>query len=203
MGDPPSDDGAASEWSVRLATPEDRAAIHELWRDSFGAPGEDASEWLDVALGVAPARAWVATAEATPVGFVVAAAGGHRFARGYLDEPWVERALPERVAVIHMLGVDPAWRSTGVASALVRRCMDWASDLASVMLVVLWRRENHVDSSALAGKFGFERVRTIPDYYEKRTDCPDCGESCGCLATVHIKPLDDAPMPEIPDASGA
>jgi len=182
---------SGANWSLRRAVDVDRSAIHRLWAESFGTPGDDVRSWLDRALGDAPVACWVGTDRSgRVVGFIVTAVGDRPFVRDYLNGHAVVDSLPTRVSVIHMLGVDPEWRSKGVATGLVQRSIDWASERTSILLVVLWRREDHVDSSGLASKFGFAYVCTLEEFYEGRPDCPDCGDACSCRATVHVVELE-------------
>ncbi|WP_436928139.1 GNAT family N-acetyltransferase [Halosimplex amylolyticum] len=185
-------DSSDGTWTVRPAEAADGPAVHDLWADSFGPPGGEASRWLDLALADGPTQCWVvADTAGDPVGFLFSAEVDRRFLQSYLRGHPVVDSLPTRVAIIHMLGVSPAWRSTGVATALVRRSMDWASERVAVMLVALWRRDDHVDSSGLSTKLGFTHVGTAEEFYDDRVYCPDCGASCSCPATIHVKSLDD------------
>lgn len=186
-GFPTTGDG----WTTREVTTDDRSAIERLWAETFGDPGTEATRWLDLALRDAPAACWVATAEETVVGFVIAAVGDRQFARETLDGDGLAESLPESVATIHMLGIDPDWRSTGVGSGLVQRCFDWVDDRAGAMFVVLWQREDHVDATPLAEKFGLSYARTLTDYYSDRPNCPDCEGPCRCAAAVYVGSLDD------------
>jgi ribosomal protein S18 acetylase RimI-like enzyme len=179
------------EWTTRAVRAEDRSAIERLWTETFGDPDKQATRWVELALGDAPAACWVATADDELVGFVVAAAGDRQFAREALDGDDLAESLPEPVATIQMVAIDPAWGSSGVGTALVQRCFDWAHDRASTMFVVLWQREDHIDATPLAEKFGLEHARTLPNYYSDRANCPDCEGTCTCAAAVHVRSLDD------------
>lgn len=184
---------SGEDWSLRTATAADRPAVTTIWAQSFGAVEAD-DDCLSMAFGDAPATCVVATdPDDQVVGFIVVALVDQVFLREYLDDHPVTDSLPARVTVIHMLGVDPEWRSTGVATGLVQCSMNWATGRAPMMVVVLWRRENHVDSSELTRKFDYEEVCTLDGYYDGREECPDCQETCTCDATVHVKDLDSPP----------
>lgn len=184
----PSFPTAGPDWRTRDLRQSDREAVLDLWERSFGEREERATEWLALVEADAPATGWVGVDDAgTVVGFLVAAVGDRAFARDYLDGHPVAGALPDRFAFIHMLGVDPGWRSTGIATALVQRSFDWGADRVPLMLVVLWRREEAVDSGALARKFEFTHVCTLENYYVDRGACPDCDGECTCTATVAVR----------------
>jgi GNAT superfamily N-acetyltransferase len=182
----------AGTWTLRPADADDRQAIRRLWAESFGPSGGEAGRWLDLTLGDASARCWVATNPAGDVvGFLFAAEVDRRFLQSYLRYHPVVDSLPTQVALIHMLGVTPEWQSAGVATALVRRSLEWASERVSVMLAALWRRDDHVDSSGLSPKLEFTHVCTVEGFYHDRVYCPDCGTSCSCPAAIHVKSLTD------------
>jgi GNAT superfamily N-acetyltransferase len=186
----------AGTWTLRQADADDHQAIRRLWAESFGPPGGEASRWLDLTLGDVSARCWVATDPTDDViGFLFTAEVDRRFLQSYLRDHPVVDSLPTRVAIIHMLGVAPARRSTGVATALVRRSLKWASKRVPVMVAALWRRDDHVDSSGLSPKFEFTHVGTVEGFYHDRISCPDCGTSCSCPAAIHVKSLTDKQPP--------
>jgi GNAT superfamily N-acetyltransferase len=174
----------------RHGEPADREALLAIWRDQFGGL-DDLGAWVDDALGDdKETAAFVVDDEGTPVGFAVVALLDPETASRYVGGIYPPEEFPERTGVIHLLAVDDGNRDTTVGTALTEQCMDWARGETPMMLVVLWRREDHVDSSVLAEHFDYEEVARIKGYYRgRRDDCPDCGDTCICDATVHVRPL--------------
>lgn len=185
-------DDASAAWDLRHGEPSDRAAVRSIWHEQFGRL-DGADRWLDDALGDnAGTVSFVAADGGSVVGFAVVSLLDPGTASGYVSGLYSPEQFPRRTAVIHMLAVDDGYGDMAIGSALTDRCMQWAAGETAMMLVVLWRREDHVDSSVLAEQFDFETVARIKGYYRDRRDyCPDCGPSCTCDATVHVRPLRD------------
>jgi Acetyltransferase (GNAT) family. len=183
-------DGAGG-WSLRACQPDDREAIREVWGEAFGSAGDEAEGWLDLVWGDGPAVAPVAEADGQVVGFAVVAVLERESFQSYLREHDLVGDLPNRVSVIHMLGVRARWHSSRVGTALVGQCLEWAAARTDRMVVVIWEREDHVDSTAIAETFDFERVDTLPGFYEDRTDCPDCHGGCTCPAALYVRDLEE------------
>jgi len=181
---------------VRTATARDRAAIRSLWRERFGDLGD--STHLDAALGDgAAATGFVAESGEGVVGFATVSLFDPDTASGYVGGVYPPTAFPDATGVIHQLAVDSSVSDRRVGSALTRRCMDWARGRTPMMLVVLWRRPDHVDGSVLAERFDYDEVVRLKGYYRgRREHCPDCGQHCTCDATVHVRPLSQRPTDE-------
>ncbi len=177
-------------WSLRAGHPDDREAVRAIWAETFGA-ADEAERWLDLVWSDAPAVAPVVEADGEVIGFAVVAVLTEGGVRSYIRGHDLAEELPDRVSVIHMLGVESAWRSSEVGTALVGQSLEWAAARTDRMVVTIWERDDHVDSTGVAEKFGFERVDTLPHFYESRTDCPDCGGNCTCPAALYVRDLDD------------
>lgn len=181
---------------VRTGTARDREQILDLWHDRFGHLGDTAH--LDAALGDDDAAtAFVGESGEEVVGFAIVSLFDPDTASGYVGGVYPPREFPEGTGVIHQLAVDPSVSDRRVGSALTRRCMDWARGRTPMMLVVLWRRPDHVDGSVLAERFDYDEILRLKGYYRSRRDhCPDCGQHCTCDATVHVRPLSQRPTDE-------
>jgi GNAT superfamily N-acetyltransferase len=175
---------------MRPGEPADRDDLLDVWREQFGSL-EGVEGWVDGALGDDEETVvFVADEDGRPVGFAVVALLDPGDASGYVEGVYPPEEFPDRTGVIHLLAVDDGHRDEAVGSALTERCMEWASGETPMMLVVLWRREDHVDSSVLAEHFDYDEVARIKGYYRgRRQHCPECGDPCTCDATVHVRPL--------------
>ncbi len=178
-------------WSLRACQPDDREAMREIWAEAFGSAGDEAQGWLDLVYGDGPAVAPVAEADRQVIGFAVVAVLERDSFQSYLREHDIVGGLPDQVSVIHMLGVRARWQSSRVGTALVGQCLEWAAARTDRMVVVVWEREDHADSTAIARTFDFERVGTFSDFYENRTDCPDCDGGCTCPAALYVRNLEE------------
>ena len=107
--------------TVRHAQPGEEQRLAEMYEWLFAAPGSKPRQW-----DPARARERLAEAIASPRSTVLVAADGAEligFCTAYLElnsvrfgqRCWVED-----------LAVDPAWRSQGVGTALLRAAQDWA-----------------------------------------------------------------------------
>lgn len=178
-------------WSLRACQADDREAMREIWAEAFGSAGDEAQGWLDLVYGDGPAVAPVAEADGHVMGFAVVAVLERDSFQSYLREHDIVGGLPDQVSVIHMLGVRARWQSSRVGTALVGQCLEWAAARTDRMVVVVWEREDHADSTAIARTFDFERVGTFSDFYENRTDCPDCDGGCTCPAALYVRNLEE------------
>jgi ribosomal protein S18 acetylase RimI-like enzyme len=175
---------------MRPGEPADREDLVDIWRERFGGE-DDLGAWLDDALGDDEETvAFVADEDGTPVGFAVVALLDPEATSGYVGGVYPPAELPERTAVIHALGVAEEHTDGEVGSALTERCIDWGAGRAPMLLAVIWRREDHVDASVLTERYDIQEVARIKGYYRgRREHCPDCGDTCTCDATVHVRPL--------------
>lgn len=183
-------DESAAGWHPRHGEASDRDDLLDIWREQFGVP-DDLGTWLDDALGDEEETvAFVADEDGTPVGFAVVALLEPEATSGYVGGVYPPSELPERTAVIHALGVAEDQKDGAVGSALTEQCIEWGTGRAPMLLAVIWRRENHVDASVLTAWYDIQEVARIKGYYrDRREHCPDCGETCTCDATVHVRPL--------------
>jgi len=187
-------DAGNRDWRLRAGEPADRDALLAIWREQFGVL-EGVPEWVDDALGDPANVEAVVAVDAedgggTPIGFAVVALLDPETVSGYVRGVYPPERFPERTGVIHLLAVDDEHTDGAVGTALTRRCMDRATGETPLMLVLLWRREDRVDSSVLAEHFDYDEVVRIKGYYRTtREHCPDCGDTCTCDATVHVRAL--------------
>ena len=89
--------------------------------------------------------------------------------------------------------VSEEWEGKGIGTDLMRIRLDLLTQNdVGAAFGTAWLRDDHVDSSALFEKCGFERLETIPAYYQQEEtsrDCPDCEETCECAAAIYTKQL--------------
>jgi GNAT superfamily N-acetyltransferase len=101
--------------------------------------------------------------------------------------------LAERNGVLITGVVSEEWEGRGIGTDLMRLRLDLLeqNDIGAAFGTA-WLRDDHVDSGAVFEKCGFERLETVPAYYQREEssrDCPDCGDHCECAAAVYMKQL--------------
>lgn len=174
---------------IREASKIDRREIEQLWSRRLGS---DPSSALDLALDDESAvHACVATNIEEIVGFGICLILQPAELEDLYSVSFDGYPLGDRIAVMHMAAVDEGWENRGIGSALMQVRLSLACEYYDVdsAFGLSWLRENHLDSSVLFEKFGFERVDTVEGYFgggDGRSDCPDCGAHCECSAGLYF-----------------
>ena len=197
---------AARDWfgtgpiafGVRRYRPGDRDAIVKLWGSRFGCDPEAANEWLDEVESDYPTECFIAspTQDGRILGFGITTVTNEETIDNWLEEGYygnvdLEADLSPRTAIMHIGVTRPECENQGIASALWRARLEYALEHDAERAVgTSWNREDHVDSSVLFEKYGFEPIKQVETYYEGgREDCPDCSGACKCDATIYWREL--------------
>jgi ribosomal protein S18 acetylase RimI-like enzyme len=189
---------------LRPLTAGDAASVYHLWATRFGGRPGRIHHWIDTALNpqtettghvAVPTRG---EAAGLVVGFGVLEIGSRSYARDYLggsDLP-LRLDLADSNGIFHMYGVDRDWEHRGIATRLYRRHLaHLRSKRVRRAFGVSWHRPQRegADSRAVFEKTGFRPVATVEEFYARtspRTGCPDCGDACGCTASIYAIRLD-------------
>ena len=100
------------------------ALHHAAWPDLFAGPSDPARD----------AAHWRASIEAPQAAAFVAADGDS--IAGFVTAAWIDETnsllQPVRLARVHTLCVDPAWRRHGIGRALMASAEGWAGDAGAL-----------------------------------------------------------------------
>ena len=108
-------------------------------------------------------------------------------------------AYIDRLGLVASVATDPAYEGRGIASTLVRACLDaMASAGLSLVCSIGWKSGGSVHVGGILERFSFRPIQEFPDFWKedslaKGYHCPICGEPpCLCSAVVYIR---HAPIP--------
>jgi GNAT superfamily N-acetyltransferase len=169
----------------------DRREIAELWKRRTGMEIEATLDALfDDEVGV---HGVVATDVEQVVGSGLVAVYPPAGVAEYFHIDMSEYTLAEWNGVLIAGVVKEEWEGRGIGTDLMRIRLDMlAENNIGAAFGTAWLRDDHVDSAALFEKCGFERLETVPAYYQQEEpvrDCPDCDETCECAAAIYRKQL--------------
>ncbi|QCC57208.1 GNAT family N-acetyltransferase [Natrinema thermotolerans] len=186
-------------FGVRRYRPSDREAVVGLWKSRFGCTDELAADWLEEATSDYLTACFVASPaqHGRVLGFGITTVTNEETTDGWLADGYYGKVdLPEidleqRTAVMHIGVTRPECEGEGVATELWKHRLAYARENDAAQAIgTSWHREDHVDSSVLFEKFGFEPAKRVKNYYDgDRDDCPDCDGQCTCDATVYWREL--------------
>jgi ribosomal protein S18 acetylase RimI-like enzyme len=149
---------------IRSISPDEADALGELTvrvYESIGATedGEYAPQLRDVRGRMETCEVLVALEDGVLVGGVAYVPG---------PGPWADRAAPHE-AEMRMLVVDPAHQREGIGEALVRRCIELATDAGRTGLVLLSEREMTA-AHRMYERLGFVRVPERDWHFSPQVD---------------------------------
>jgi len=187
---------ADTSWSLRPLVASDADAVQRLWRRRFGGDAVTQRRWIEAAFN--PDHTATATVASLSKSNAVVAFGllevaGVAYTRRYLslDPLGLEPTLAPQNGIFHMYCVRREWSGRGIGTALyAHHLQDLARRDISRAFGLAWHRPHTTDSRALFEKHSFRCLATVEAYYgrfERRPQCPDCGGTCSCTASLYAR----------------
>ncbi|QCW05246.1 GNAT family N-acetyltransferase [Natrinema pallidum] len=185
-------------FGIRQYHPADREAVIGLWQSRFGCERDHADAWLEEVTSDYPTACYVASPSqhGRVLGFGITTVTNEDTTDGWLADGYYGNVdlladLEQRTAVMHIGVTRPECEGEGIATELWKRRLAHAREHDAAQAIgTSWRRSDHIDSSVLFEKFGFESIKEVENYYEgDREDCSDCDGQCTCNATVYWREL--------------
>lgn len=179
----------------------DAEPVQHLWTSRFGGRPSTQKNWIHAALTPShSATGFVATARSSGefVGFSFLEVGSRTYTSQYLGLDTLNLAPPleDQNGLFHLSCVQKDWEGCGIGSAFYDRRLDMLADRGVPQAFgIAWHRPHTVDSRVLFEKWGFTSFATVERYYARtggRANCPDCGGSCSCTASLYVQKLPSA-----------
>lgn len=176
---------------VRFLKPYERRPVTELWSRRTGIRIENS---LDVVFDDESAGyGLVVTEVETIIGFGIAFVIPPEGVADYFTVDTTAFPTGEDNAIIHAIGVTEDWEGRSIGGALLYHLLDMVQDLHNVDAAFgnAWLRDQKTDSAVLFKHYGFERLMTVENSFQRSDSertCPDCTpETCTCSSAIYAK----------------
>jgi len=176
---------------VRPMRPEDTDWAEALWRRAYGEPNDWA---LSQAVDDENERTMGYTAMVGDqrAGFGIALIASIDWIDEEMRIDTSDYVSHKLNGVLHISAVAKPYRNRGLATMLTQKRLQWlqAHDVPiHHVLALSWLRDDHVSSSVVLEKFGFEPIEFFDNGLPDDRGCPDCVDGCSCDAEVNLRRL--------------